>query len=481
MINLFNFCHYATKVYGNEKLSFRGRVKGKLQRVLTSKVFKDLFPFTSHIMKTPPRGVALLMVLFFFMFMTFLAISVSYETIVEYRVASQQVSRLKAYYAAKSGVEISLLRLLVYKKALAAVGNQIDKSLLEPIWSFPLAWPPSAFLPDGLDLVNQRLIKDAEKESSMDSSYVTDISLEGALIDINDLGSSSKALQEATKKQLFNIFNMEVQNNEEFADKYEDFDFEKLINNMVDWMDADNQSLNGGSEKNEYYDIEEIDFTSFNNDFLPPNTPFKTLDELHMVATMEDNFFELLQNRITIFGNKGIQVNHTSQEVLLSLDPEMTPEIVTQILARREDPLAGGPFKDEDDFVNFIANADGSEIDPEDFNKRAIPLLFDDIFNFRVTSTGQFAQSTREIVAIVYDFEATKERLITLLEKEDKKDKNEDQSSPPSAGGKSAGGKSAGGKSAGGKDAGGKPGKSSTPSSSPPPGGRPHIVYWEER
>ena len=58
------------------------------------------------------RGVALLIAIFSLALMILVAMEVSYETNVEYVVASQKVNRLKAYYAAKAGVELSLLRVL---------------------------------------------------------------------------------------------------------------------------------------------------------------------------------------------------------------------------------------------------------------------------------------------------------------------------------------------------------------------------------
>ena len=433
---------------------------------MKKQIFERLFPFTAKLARRP-RGVAIIMVLFFLMFMVFLATSVSYETIVEYNVSAQNVNRLKAYYAAKSGLEISLLRVLIYKKALASpIGKSLEgnKSLLDPIWNFPFAWPPSAFIPDSASLVDKSLIKDIEKSSTMDASYTTEISLEGSLIDINDLGSPSKGLQEATKQQLLNIFSRELESNEEFEERYGDFKFEKLVNHMIDWVDEDRESLNGGEERTYYYDFEEIDFSSFDNEFYPANEPFKTLDELHMVAMMEDELFDLIKGRITVFGTKGINVNHAHADVLLSIDREMTEEIVNEIIQRRDNKEIGGPFKDENEFINFITNVAGSNINPATFNEGGIPLLFDTVHNFRITSTGQFAQAIQEIVVITYDFKATKNRLITVLDQEDKKQDSDSQRDRDSAGRSTA------------------PPSSKAPN--PPatiPQGRPHIVYWNEK
>ena len=299
----------------------------------------------------------------------------------------------------------------------------------------------------------------------MDASYTTEISVEGSLIDINDLGADSKGLRKGTRQQVLGIFLRELEVNEEFREKYEDFNFEALVNNMIDWVDEDQESLNGGTERNQYYDIKEIDFTSFNNDFYPPNEPFKTLDEIHMVATMKDDFFDLIKGQITIFGSKGINVNHASKEVLLSLDPQMTEMVASRIISRRQDSQTGGPFETEKELINFISNLEDSPINPSTFNQEGVPLLFDTTYTFRISSIGEFAKSVQEIVAITYDFDSTKKQLTSLLEKDDQKENP----------GRSGGGSGGSSGSRGSSGSGGSSQKKDLPS------GRPKIVYWEER
>src|SRR6185312_3540621 len=73
-----------------------------------------------------------------------IAVEVSYETSVGYIQSAQQVNRLKAYYAAESGVEISLFRILLYRKVLSQFGQQLQgqRGLLDEIWQLPFSWPP---------------------------------------------------------------------------------------------------------------------------------------------------------------------------------------------------------------------------------------------------------------------------------------------------------------------------------------------------
>ena len=148
-------------------------------------------------------------------------------------------------------MEISLLRVLIYKKALVSLENALgdkfkgNEGLLDPIWNFPFAWPPSGFLPEGISQVDASIIQGLEKESLMKAQYVTSIEDEAGKIDINDLGSSSETIRNATKKQILKIFELELERNDDFEENHGNTEFEKLVNNIQDWVDDDDSSENG--------------------------------------------------------------------------------------------------------------------------------------------------------------------------------------------------------------------------------------------
>ena len=406
------------------------------------------------------KGMALLMALTAILLMTFIAMEVSYDTNVEYIVASQQVNRLKAYYAARAGVEISLLRVLIYKKAMASFGSQLgaNKSMLDPIWAFPFSWPP--MLPDEMGSVDKDMINSVIEESSMDTQYLATIQAEGGRIDINDLASPIESLRKSTRAQLLKLFDGQLQNNEQFGNDMAGFNFEELLNNITDWIDEDQESLNGGGENGAYPDLK--------SDFIPPNQPFKTVQELHMVAGMTDDLYRLLESRITVFGTKGININYANKDVLLGLDPTMTEEAADKIIARRNTPAEGGPFQNQEDFLGF---AEGLGVDSDAIVKTGLPLLFESEFNFLIKATGQFANVVREIEVVTYDFENLTERYIGMMDKQEKEkaagDGGDDGTGPkPGSGATGADGKPA------------DDGKTETQIKMPK--GRPTIVYWKE-
>jgi general secretion pathway protein K len=407
-----------------------------------------------HVIKNE-RGVALLVAIFALMLMIFIATEVSYDTSVEYIVARQQVNRLKAYYSARSGVEMSLLRILVYKKAIAGINQalgagaaQTQQALLDQIWRMPFAWPPS--LPDSITGTDRDTINQAVKESPMDGQYVATIDAEGGRIDINDLWSTSKQLRESTRKQLLRIFTTEVENNEAFSKKNRDARFEELVNNMVDWVDEDTESLNGGDEKSKY---------EISSDFIPPNAPFKTTKEINRVAGMTEEFYQMLINRVTLFGTKGINVNYAPREVIASLDPSINERALEAILKRRSDPKEGGPFQNEDDFFKF---AQYWGVNVEAIQKSGILLSFGSEYNFRIRSTGIFGNVKREITAITFDLDNLRGRYITLLDKEAQNPDGKNPKAPP-------------------PDPKQPPtGPTANDNKIVAPKGRPTVVYWEE-
>ncbi len=358
-------------------------------------------------------GMALMMALFALTLMGVVISEVTYDTSVDYVVANHQVNRIKAYYAAKSGVELSLLRIMLYKQAVVAFGDSLggNKGMLDPIWSFPFMWPPTMM--DKMTEVDKSGIDEVVKESFMTSQYAVNISPEGGKLDINDLGSDVKALKTSMIKQLVKMFESEVEHNEDFAREYRGYNFTELVNNIADYIDEDKVGLNGGDESAPYRDFNEPGVE------MPPNRSLRTVDELHMVGGMTDVFFNIIAPRITVYGTKGINVNFANKETLMSLDVTMTEEAVTKAIARRSNPKEGGPFKNEQDFLGFLNNYG---VNVKAIQESKVPLLFDIEFNFRISATGVSQNVKRDITVVTYDFPNLANRLAEMLEKQYKED-----------------------------------------------------------
>ncbi len=347
-------------------------------------------------------GSAILFSVFLMSLLLYIALEISKDTIVEYHGSLNSVRRVQAYYAAKSCQELSLLRVKAYQQATRSLGKAIpNPSMLDMIWQFPLMWPIVA--PPDLSEGDRSMIAEAMKASTFKHQFSSKIVSQSGKIDINDLASSSEVIRTKTQEQVLNIFQRKLaEPNSEWARKYANYRFEDLIKHMADWIDPDRSSLVSGDESTYYRDL------GGNPQYMPPNQPFKTYEELHMIPGMEDDIYDVLVPEITLYGGKGINVNYAEKEMLMALDPQITKEIVDEILKRRQDINLGGPFKNEKDFFGFL---NGYGINTSDFNEKKVPLYYDNEINFYISCIGVVGKVSREITSVVYDFQKVQWRL----------------------------------------------------------------------
>jgi general secretion pathway protein K len=341
----------------------------------------------------------------------YLATEILYETNVEYAVNAQAVHKVKAYYAAKAGYELSLLRIKFFAKVTQQVGDKVpadQRKMLDMIWSFPFSWPP--MLPEEALSIDKESVEGKIKDSMMEGTYLTSISDEGSKIDVNDLGSPSKGVRDITKLLLLQVFKNRMQNDEDWAKNQDEQKFQELVNNIEDWVDADTQSQNRGEEAQLYEDLRQEDVK------LPPNRAFRTIEEVRMVAGMNDELWGMLKDRITVYGTHAINPNYATADVLKALDVSITDEVVGKIIGRRQDPELGGPFSDANDFWSYVNSQQGARVSEE--TQKQIPLVFGQVFNFRIRSTGEFANVIRQIEAVVFDINNSAYTLAGKLQQE---------------------------------------------------------------
>jgi general secretion pathway protein K len=433
------------------------------------------------------KGVAILMALAFIMLMSYFAVEVAYDTRVEYQIASGDLDRLKAYYNSKAGLEFSLFRIHLYRTAMAQFGSQIpNPSMLDLIWQFPFSWPPLIPKEAGMNVESD--IQKATKESILDGGFGTTIESEGAKIDINDLGSPALALRLSVRNQLEQMLRNRLDADDEWARANRNMDVNRILNFIQDWVSVDpsGASANGGPKSSYYKDLKDV-----NMDQIPPQAPFKTLDELHMVHEMTDEIFDLIAPRLTVYGSHGINVNYAPKDVLMAIDPQITKEVVEEIEKRRKDP-AQGPFKNQQDFEGFLTS---QRVNLQTFNRplaqqsslygynpaaqpagtpgggagtapsgnpfltQRVPLIFDQEMNFRVKSIGYYGKTERTIIAIVYDFAKAASRLKQMIPTTTTTQPGTVPGMTPTTPHATT---------------------TTTVPTTPPPTGKPQVVYWQE-
>lgn len=396
------------------------------------------------------KGVALLFAMVSMGFLIGIANELSYSVTVEYVINSQAVHRVKAYYAAKAGVELSLLRIKMYQKAHQSFGKTPFANSLNLIWSFPWIWPIQA--PQEMNAVDKELIQALNKDSLMEAQYQVVISEEGSKIDINDLGSPYKVLREQCWKRIRGLIDAKIKSDEDWAREHRDFDFDQVLKNIADWVDGDTTRNNTTGEIGGSND----ETTLYSSSELPPNRAFRSVAELRMLPDMPDFLYELLAPQLSVYGSKSVNPNTANSDVLRGLDPQMTDATVEKILERR----TLNPFQDANDFWSFVRSSDSNTATISD---SGIPLSFESVSSFRIRSRGIIDNKiSHQIETVVFD---PKSIAKTLVEADKKQ--NPPANNPP----------------------GGTPNPSTpaadsgNPSNSNPtpiPRGRPVLVEWNE-
>jgi general secretion pathway protein K len=401
------------------------------------------------------HGVAILVSLFMLFIVSFLVIEITGETKIEYIVTSQEYQRLKSYYAAKAGLKLSLLRIRLYQRAMDQYAKQLEDnpSMIDFIWQLPLVWPIE--IPSEGSIVDRENVSSITKETFMDSKYIATTASEGGRIDLNDLASPSEKLAEIARKQLLKLLENFMDANDDWSRDYRGLSAEEIVNNITDWVDKDSEGRNSGDERAPYADLK--------SEFIPPNRPFRTLEELRMVDGVTDEIFDILSGQVTVYGLKGINVNYADKEVLKAIDEEITEEVADEILKRRNDPEQG-PFKGLDDFKAFL-EAPPNNVNLDELPLEELPLYFDPEYNFKVSSIGSYGKTLRKIEAIIYDTDVAQTRLEKFLVTSTT---TTTTGGPPSTGGSN-----------------GSPSSTTTSTTSTTKttrdlSGPPTIVYWQE-
>lgn len=401
------------------------------------------------------KGIALILAISALMLMVYVATEVSRDSLVEYVVNVQELNRIKTYYAARSGMQIALLRVKVFQQVSRMQLPPGFSRYTDQIWKFPFAWP----LPISAEInsIDKETMQNANKESLMDATYTHTIDDEGTKIDLNDLVSPSKVLQQITKTQLLNIFQQKMDGDDDFRQNYQSVRFEDLVNRIIDWMSDSTTAANGGDKKSAFRSLGEG---------YPPNRGFRTIDELRLVPGINDELFALLAPQITIYGMKAINPNTATREVLMALDSGMTAEAVEAAIRKRDDPDQG-PFQGDGDkclenFKQYIEQNGANRL-TEDFAK--IPMVCDKVVNFRIKSTGIYGEGKsammKNIETVVMDISRSADQIKAAVAK----DKTQDGATP------------GGGANPGANPAGPKPGEQKQ---EPLPKGPPRVVYWTE-
>ena len=343
------------------------------------------------------RGFALLVVLGLIVVMIALAADISFSSRVSATIAADHRDQMRAYFLAKSGADVSLLRLKIDNLADNAFGKK--DSLNESHWSEPFQYPEGlAMLTANLQEVGiaegatEKFVADNE----LGGSFISILEDEASKINVNAVGLQNN-IPNGSFILLLNLLTLE-----QFESFFQNQRPIELVQNIQDWLDKDNQGARGTQESQSY----------LNSDirYEAKNGPLFSIKELLLVDGMDPVLLDAIEDYITIFPytlqNVGTQdfgkinVNTVSATVLAAVlnAAELTnvEETAEKIIEERDKQ----PFKDVSSFLNAVTSLTGVDRNVAiTIPVQATLVVRSDVFS--ITSEATVGSSTAIVEAVV--------------------------------------------------------------------------------
>ena len=275
---------------------------------------------SSSLKLSDSKGAALLTVLVALLLISLMTLELQYTSLVERKLAYNDLNKIQTYYLAKSGVRLGLLRLGAYGKLTKNPGSlSAYKSFFDLIWNIPFpSYPPDRSALDKLSLQEKAEQIEALKDTRITSgSFSYSISSETSKLNLNLLsdaagtgfrslpGQGPGALGGFIGFVLNQKINQIFRESESPVDEFGNVKPEEIVENILEWI-----SPPGKSSVRERQDPP----------YKPKHGRFFTLDEVKLVKDMSPALFLKLKPYITVFSEEGkVNLNEATQGGKLQL------------------------------------------------------------------------------------------------------------------------------------------------------------------
>ena len=315
-----------------------------------------------------------------------------------YQLRRAFTDRMIARSNAQAGMDLSLLRLHIFKGAERVLSKELKAhfiSVLDQSWLFPFGWPlhPTEELSRELLKSERDSLNNLIQLSFLKGGYSTLIRPEDGLIDLNNLSSPVEIFRNFTYLNLLNLLINEVEKIEGLEEKYDEATLTEIVNNIADWIDLDEVRQEGGSEDT---------FES-----LALNRSLISVEELRKVTGLDEDIYQLLKPYVTLQEIGALNINYSKESILEAMGVPL--EMVEQILLRIEpQSLQYQPFVGEEDFCEFNLSQgfDFCSILRETYGNMDL-LSFDSPIAFRINSIGYYRSQRVELSALLYDLDTS--------------------------------------------------------------------------
>ncbi len=241
------------------------------------------------------RGVALLMVLLMLAVLSSTLLDFSYQTRGEITAAKNAREEVQAEYLARSAIEIQRLLVMAWSQSSAdqlGLGLEQVSQVLELILntgdlSGVVGGASSAFNATGLgQLPGALLMPPPQEESNKINLNAKDFAKRQTVF--------TKLRDALTDERYQELFTKDAQLVPDPAGEF--------AGSVLDWSDRDTTLFGGSGPENDPYGLQE-------DAYQKKDTPFYSVDELHLVWGVGDDLFYTLADGVTIYGNGGGEVD----------------------------------------------------------------------------------------------------------------------------------------------------------------------------
>lgn len=376
------------------------------------------------------RGAALIVVLLTVAVMTTVVIDFVYSTRVQLHMAANQRDQVRAYFLARSGVDLARLALGFQRQVDTLTGGRMNIQIWQYLDQFMGAFNAARVdLPvAGIDL------SEVQGLGGIKGAFEVNIEPEDGKINLGALANRSpndRARLETIARMSFLMAPGDHKDLFESRDTEGGYnDIPEIIAGIIDWIDPDEDltTMNaegmympsgGGAEANRYRKV--------GGKVKPRNMKPDSLEELHRVKGVGDEWFERFGDSLTIYPGTKVNVNAANEQLLAVLicshvvnpaDPLCSDPfnmvrlwlVVAQIRAwqmLRRSVFMMTPFQRKEDFVSFLRAGRpemGFAFDqPLNLNwtelKKSIEVRPPAVY--RIRSVGRISNTETSIVAVI--------------------------------------------------------------------------------
>ncbi|MBN2716190.1 MAG: general secretion pathway protein GspK [Deltaproteobacteria bacterium] len=270
--------------------------------------------------QTNQRGMALIMVMIALIILTAMTADFMEGNKVYLQTAVNHRDAVKAEYLARSGVNLSRLLLSVQSLPM------FKKALNFPFWQFAdmILEPFSTHRGDG-SLAEEALgfsLDEAEGLGLPDGEeFSLNIVDEESKLNLNLGAHPTSPLKTLVFNSMMAMMEPEMYNSIFEGDDYRDeVDREQVICEIFDWADPDEDACTGAAGEESYYSMT-------NPEYERKNAPFDSLEELHFVHGIGDDFWSAFvepdpldpaTRTFTIWGPGKVNVNTAAPSTLVA-------------------------------------------------------------------------------------------------------------------------------------------------------------------